>query len=108
MLERLVTLRPQRVEGTEELELAAHVLDDEKGDLAVDAFGHDAAGDAVHVDRVPAGLKVRVGLAQRTYLVARLVLGGVGGAGLAPRRELGPPLGEDVAATLRDLVHGGG
>ena len=107
MLEGRVALLAEGVELGEQLQLAAGVLEDDEGELAVHAAGHDAAGDAVHVAGVLAGLEAVVGVVQRPDLVARLVLGGVGGAGVAPRGELGAPLGEDVAAVLALLVHGG-
>ena len=107
MLERRVALFAERVELTEELQLAAQVLDDDEGELAVHAARDDAAGDATHVRRVLPRLEGLVGGLQRPDLVARLVPGGIRGAGLAPRGELVTPLGEDVAVLSVLLVHGG-
>ncbi len=107
VLERRVALVAERVELGEQLQLAAGVLEDYEGELAVHAAGHDAAGDAAHVAGVLARLEAGVGVVQRPDLVARLVLSGVDVSGVAPRGELGAPLGEDVAAVLALLVHGG-
>ena len=107
MLERRVALVAERVELAEELQLAAQVLEDDEGELAVHAARDDAAGDAAHVRRVLPGLERLVGGLQRPDLVARLVLGGIRGAGLAPGGELVTPLGEDVAVLGVLLVHGG-
>ena len=107
MLERRVALLAERVELAEELQLAAEVLEDDEGELAVHAARDDAAGDAAHVRRVLPRLEGLVGGLQRADLVARLVLGGIRGAGLAPGGELVTPLGEDVAVLGVLLVHGG-
>ena len=107
MLERLVALLAERVELAEQLQLAAHVLEDDEGELAVHAAGDDTAGDAVHVGGVLPGLERLVGGLQRRDLVARLEPGRVRGAGLAPGGELVTPLGEDVAVLSVLLVHGG-
>ncbi len=107
VLERRVALVAEGVELGEELQLATRVLEDDEGDLAVHAAGHDAAGDATHVAGVLACLEPGVGIVQRPDLVAGLVLGGVGVSGGAPRGELGAPFVEDVAAVLALLVHGG-
>ena len=106
MLERLVALVAERVELAEQLQLAAHVLEDDEGQLAVHAARDDAAGDAADVGRVLPGLERLVGGLQRRDLVARLELGRVGGAGLAPGGQLVTPLGEGVAVLSVLLVHG--
>ena len=106
MLERRVALLAEGVELAEELQLAAQVLEDDEGELAVHAARDDAAGDAAHVRGVLPRLERLVGGLQRPDLVARLVLRGVRGAGLAPGGELVTPLGEDVAVLGVLLVHG--
>ncbi len=108
VFERAVALLAQRVELAEQLQLAAQVLEDDEGELAVHAARDHAAGDAAHVGRVLPGLESLVGGLDRRDLVARLVLGGIRGAGLAPGGELVTPLGEDVAVLSVLLVHGGG
>ena len=102
-----VALVAEGVELGEQLQLAAGVLEDHEGELAVHAAGHDAAGDAAHVARVLAGLEAGVDLVQRPDLVTRLILRGVDVSVGTPRRELGAPFGENVAAVLALLVHGG-
>ena len=52
MLERRVPLLSECVDLAEQLELAAQVLEDDEGELAVHAARDDAAGDAAHVRRV--------------------------------------------------------
>ena len=106
LLDGRVAARTERVDLSEELQLAGRVLDDHERHLAVHATGHDAAGHAVHLGRFLPGLEVLVGVAQRRDLVARLVLGGIRGAGLTPGGELGPPFGEDVAALVGLVLHG--
>ena len=107
VLERRVALVAEGVELAEELELAAQVLEDDEGELAVHAASDDAAGDAAHVGGVLPRLERLVGGLQRPDLVARLVPGGIRGAGLAPGGEPVTPLGEDVAVLSVLLVHGG-
>jgi hypothetical protein len=107
VLERRVALLAEGVELGKQLQLTTGVLEDHEGDLAMHAAGHDAAGDAAHVAGVLSCLEAGVGIVQRPDLVARLVLGGVDVSGVAPRRELRAPFGEDVAAVLAPLVHGG-
>jgi hypothetical protein len=106
VLERRVPLFTERVELAEELDLAAHVFEDDEGELAVYAARHDAAGHAVDLGRVLPRCERFERASQRADLVARLILGGVGGAGLAPSDELVTPLGEDVAVLSVLLVHG--
>ena len=107
VLECGVPLLTESVELGEQLQLAAGVLEDHEGELAVHAAGHHSTGDAVHLAGILARLQGGIGVVQRPDLVARLEVRGVDGTGIAPRGELGAPFGEDVAGVPALLVHGG-
>ena len=92
-------LGAQRVEGGEELQVAGAVLDGEKGELAVLAARHDAAGHAERAGRLGAGLERVEALVQRGDLVAvgrsawetrrRPARAGARACGVVPSRRAG-------------------